>query len=82
MMTNYNSNALSIEQFEYENLLLDSVDEMSFDIELAGRKTTRGKSLVKVIDSPAIRACSLEKSKKWGFQRYFQLLILINSAID
>ena len=82
MMTKYNFSALSIEQSKFKKILLDSLDEMSFDIKLAGSKSTRVENLVKANNSPAIRACSLEKSKREGFQRYFQLLILINSLID
>ena len=45
---------------------MDFLDEIRFDIKHTCDKSTRDKSLVKLINSPAIRAGSLNKSKSNG----------------
>ena len=42
---------------------MDFLDEMRFDIKHTGKESNRDESLVKLINSPAIRAGSLKKSK-------------------
>ena len=58
-MTNFEFNALSIEQWKHETLLLNFLDELRFDIKHTGNKGTRGKSLVELSNSLAIRGWSL-----------------------
>ena len=58
LLTNYKINAVSIEQLKDKKLLLDFLDETRFDIKHLGNKSTRGKNLVKLINSPPITAGS------------------------
>ena len=62
-MTNYLFNAMSKENRKDRKILLHSLDEMRFDVDDTGNKNTRGKSLVKIFNSPAIRAGYLKNSK-------------------
>ena len=72
-MTNYKFNALAIERPKSEKLLLDSLDEMRFDRKQNGIKSSRDKSLVKLSNSPAIRAGCLKTSKTKG--RFREILV-------
>ena len=62
-MTNYEVNAMSVEHPKDKTLLLDFLDEMRFDVKHSGNKSSRDKSLVKIINSPAIRAGLLRELK-------------------
>ena len=64
---------MSIEHPKDKNLLLDFLDEMSFDVDYTCEKSTRDESLVKLNNSPAIRASSLKnlKTKK----RFYKFLV-------
>ena len=71
MMTNIKLNAITNQQPKDKQLLLDFLDEKRFDVEHTGNKSTRDKNLIKLINSPAIRAGSLKESKPKGCSTKF-----------
>ena len=58
---------MTIEQPKYKKLVLDFLDEMTFDVIHTGKKNLRDESFVKFFNSTAIRAGSLRKSKPKGY---------------
>ena len=63
LMTEYEFDALSIEQSKVKKILLEFLDDMRFDLMRTVDKSTRDKNLGKLINSPTIRAVSLKISK-------------------
>ena len=56
---NYNVNLASLSD---KKLIYDFAKEMNFDIKTQGRKTTRDRTLIKILKSPAIMASSVSNT--------------------
>ena len=58
MITNKNYN-VDLAKLSDKKLMYDFAKEMNFDLKAVGKKSTRDKTLIKLIKSPAIMACGV-----------------------
>ena len=81
MITNKKYN-VDLANLSDRKLMFEFAKGMYFDEKALSNKSTRDKSLIRLLKSPAIMAGFLKKSKPIGVLRDFHLPILMNFVIE